>query len=196
MNFPSIRIQSQPALTEIKTLRGTFSIEQSPAKLDIQQPQAELNIKRIPSKLTIDQTKAREDVDLKSIFKRTEEFAHLGYQDWLEGIARRRQDGDELMRIENGGNPIAEQAKRNGMKPPKEFNIGWIPSYGSVKIDYEPGKVDIQVETKKPIINSKENKPIISYSPAKVNISLKQYQSLKIDFDNLKYVGIGYEQFI
>jgi hypothetical protein len=196
MNFSSIRIQSQPAMIEIETRSGTQSIEQPPAELDIQQPQAELTIERTPSKLTIDQTKAREDVDLKSIFKRTEEFAQLGYQAFLEGIARRRQDGDELMRIENGGNPIAAQAKRNSVKHSREFNIGWIPSHGSVKIHYEPGKVDIQVETKKPIINNKANKPIISYTPAEVEVRMKQYQSVKIDFENLKYVGIGYEQFI
>ncbi|CAH0344852.1 DUF6470 family protein [Bacillus sp. CECT 9360] len=194
MQFPQIRLQSQPALIEIQTKPSNQSIEQPGPLIDIQQPPAELTIERVPSKLTIDQTKAREDVDLKSIAKRKEEFAEQGYQDFLAGIARRRQDGDELMRIEYKGNPIAAQAKRNSEKPPSEFNIGWIPGGNSVKLSYEPGRVNIQVKVNKPIINSEVRKPVHSYTPGEVAVRLKQYQSLKIDFENLKFVGFNYEQ--
>lgn len=196
MQLPQIRLESRFAQTEINTQNAKLEIEQPQADLGIQQRPAELDINRTPSKLTIDQTKAREDMDLKNISKRIEEFANQGYQDWLSGIARVSQDGDELMMIENGGHPIADQANRNSESPMLDFNIGWIPSAGGVKVGYDPGKVEIDWKVNKPVVESKINKPVIDYSPGQVEVSLKEYPSLKIDFDNLKYVGINYEKSI
>ncbi|MBT2643577.1 hypothetical protein J7I80_15150 [Bacillus sp. ISL-41] len=196
MQFPQIRLQSTFAQTEIRTQPSQLEMEQPKAELSIQQPAAELNIDRKPAKLTIDQTEARADMDLKHVSRRIEEAAQQGYQDWLAGLARVSQDGDELMMIENGGQPIADQAKRNSETPMLDFNIGWIPSAGGVKLGYDPGKVDINWKTNKPVIESKINKPVINYTPGKAEVSLKQHPSLKIDFANLKHVGINYEQSI
>lgn len=194
--FPQIRLQSTPARLDIQVQRGTMSIDQEPAELEIKQPQAEVNIEKRPSRLTIDQTKAREDVGLKSVPVMIEEAATKGKQAWIESIARRARDGRELLQIQNGGNPIATQAKRNSEGDPKQFGIGWIPSANSVQIDYDPGEIKVSVEAKEPIINSKENKPQIDVTRSNVSIQLAQYPSLEIDFENLKYVGVNYEQYI
>jgi hypothetical protein len=193
MNLPQIRIESKFAKIAIETTPPVQEIEQPPAELDLQQPPAEIKIEKTPSKLTIDQTKAWEDMDLKHIFRRIEEFAQQGYEDWLEGMARVSRQGDELMRIEDGGNPIAEQAKENSEDPMYEFNVGWVPSHFSVKTNYEPAKVHIDVKVNKPINNTKINKPIINYTPGKVTTELAQRNSLKVDFVNLKFVGINFE---
>jgi hypothetical protein len=189
MNLPQIRLESTLAKIAIETTPPVQEIEQSPAELDMQQPPAEIKIEKTPAKLTIDQTKAWEDMDLKHIFRRIEEFAQQGYEDWLEGMARVSRQGDELMRIEDGGDPIAEQAKENSEDPMYEFNIGWVPSHFSVKTNYEPAKVHIDIEVNKPIIKTKINKPIINYTPGKVTTELAQ----KIDFVNLKFVGTNFE---
>ncbi|WP_141432913.1 DUF6470 family protein [Bacillus sp. 03113] len=194
--FPQIRLQSSFAQIDIHTQRGSIEIEQPKADLEIEQPRAELNIERTPSKLTIDQTKAREDVGIKSMTRMLEDAAQKGRQDLLEGIARRAEDGDELMKIENGRGAIARIAKRNSERGPYNINIGWIPSAGSVKIDYDPGTIDIQWNPQKPIIHSKINKPIYQFHPSQVQVQLKQYPTLKVDFENLKYVGTNYEQYI
>jgi hypothetical protein len=193
MQLPQIRLQSTFAKIAIETTPPVQEIKQIPAELDLQQPPAEMKIETTPFKLTIDQTKAWEDMDLKHIFRRIEEFAQQGYEDWLEGIARVSRQGDELMRIGDGGNPIAEQAKENSEGPIYDFNIGWIPSLFSVKTHFEPAKVHIDVKVNKPINNTKINKPIINYTPGKVTIGLAQRNSLKIDFVNLKFVGTNFE---
>jgi hypothetical protein len=194
MNFPQIRMQSTPASIGIKTTPGKLEVETPPPALDIQQPKAKMEIERRASKLTIDQTEARADMDLKSVRRRIEDFARQGHEDWLAGLARMAQDGDELMRIENGGNAIAEQAKRNSEDPMYDFNIGWIPSAGSVKIQYDPGEVKVNFEPQKVINNTQVVKPHINVSKAQVDISLQKYADLKIDFVNLKHVGVNYEQ--
>jgi hypothetical protein len=194
MNFPQIRLQSTPSSIGIKTTPGKLKVETPPPALDIQQPKAKMEIERRPSKLTIDQTEARADMDLKSVRRRIEDFAKQGYEDWLSGLARVAQDGDELMMIENGGNAIAAQAKRNSENPMYDFNIGWIPSAGSVKIQYDPGEVNVKFEPQKVINNTQVVKPYINVSKAQVDISLQKYADLQIDFVNLKHVGINYEQ--
>lgn len=194
MKLPQIQIRSTYAQIQIETQPGEQTIEQPKANQHIEQPEAELYIERRQGKLTIDQTQARADMDLKSVFRRTEEFAQNGKQAWLEGLARRVRQGDQLMKIENKGNPIALIAKENSVKPEKSFNIGWIPSHFSVKTHYEPDHLDINWKVNKPIIDTEEQKPIIDFQPGKVYTSLKEKNSLSIDFINLKFKGINYEQ--
>lgn len=194
--YPQIRLQSTPGRLDIQVQRGTLEMEQKPADLEIEQPKAELIIERRPSKLTIDQTRAREDVGYKSVPRMIEDSVAEGKRAVLEGIARRGRDRNELLQIQNGGNPIASQAKRNSQGEIKHFGLGWIPSPNSVQIDYDPGDVTVTVEPKKAIINSTMNKPEINLKPSKVNIQLAQYPSLDIDFENLKHVGVNYEQYI
>ncbi|MBM7570244.1 DUF6470 family protein [Aquibacillus albus] len=193
MQLPQIRLQSQMANIQINQTPAQQSIQQNNAIQTIKQPKADLDIQRTPSKLTIDQTQAWEDMDLKPISRRIEEAAQLGKQAVLKGIARRARQGDELMKIENNGNPIARQAKENGFDEPKQFNIGWIPSAGAVKIDYQPSSVEVNIQPRKPIIESTVQKPNIDYKPGEVDISLKQRNELHIDFINLDLGGANFE---
>lgn len=182
MNFPQIRMQSTFAQLDINTQNARLEIEQPPAELSIEQPKAEMEVEKIPSRLTIDQSRARADVDLKSAPERIAEAAQEGHQDVLQGIARRTQEGEEMMKIENGGHAIAELAKQHKVLPEHEFALGWIPSVGSVRMDYDPGRLDIHWRVNKPVIQSRTHQPVINYFPGKVDFSMKQYPSLNIDF--------------
>ncbi|MFS0559819.1 DUF6470 family protein [Terribacillus sp. 179-K 1B1 HS] len=194
MQLPQIRIQSQQAKISLQTTDATVGIQQPGAEQTIRQPEAEVTMHTTPSKLTIDQTQAWNDMDLKSVFKRTEEFAEHGKKSYLEGIARRVQEGKEMMKIEKGGDPIVSQAKRIYERKIKEFGIGWIPSHFAVKIDYQPSELDINVKINAPEIKNTAQKPQYNYQPGQVHTGMKQYQSLKVDFEGLKFYGVnGFE---
>ncbi len=184
LDIPKLRVSTTPAKMSISTTKAVLEIQQPPSDISLEQPKAEVQIETDIGKLSIDQTEAWADMDLKSFFRRGDEFAQQGYQDWLAGIERNVQDGDELMKIENGFQAIAGQAERNSVSPIYDFNIGWIPKAGSVKMSYEPGKVNIDVKPQKPRVNIKANLPIINFTPGKVNIDVKQYSSIKIDFQS------------
>ncbi|MFD1358959.1 DUF6470 family protein [Fictibacillus halophilus] len=185
MNVPQIRLESASAKIGLTINKPLQEIRQQPADLMIKQPKAELQIDRTLSQLTIDQTEAWADMDLKHISRRIEEFAQQGSQDWLTGLARMAQEGDDLMMIENGGNPIPEHAKINSESPIYEFNIGFIPSANSVKINYQPSVAKLNWQTHKPEIDVKVNKPVHNYRPGTVDIDLTQKPSLSIDFVGL-----------
>lgn len=182
MNIPQIRIETKPFIMESSSTWHTLEIEQPHATIDIQQPKAEVTMQTTPSKLTIDQTQAWEDMGLKHIFRIIEEEAKKGFQDSKEGMARVASDGDELMKIENKYNVLSEISKRNGTRKTNEFTIGFIPSHFSVKINYEPSSVNMEVKVNKPNINSQANKVNITYLPGKLDFEIKQYNSIEIDF--------------
>jgi hypothetical protein len=186
MDFPQIRMESNFGRIGLTTQNAYQTIAQPKAEMSIRQPKADLNIETTEGKLTIDQTKAWEDMDLKHIFRRIEEYAQNGYQDWLSGLARMSQEGDDLMKIEAGGNPIPEHAKINSESPMYDFNIGFVPSHFSVKTNYQPGNLKIDWRTNNPEIDVKVNKPQIEYTPGKVQGEINQWPSLNIDFIGLE----------
>lgn len=183
MRLPQIRMESTMAQIKISSYQGRQEIEEPKADLSIEQPKAEMQVEKVPSRLTIDQSRARADVDLKSAPERIADAVRQGRQDLLEGIARRTQEGDEMMKIENGGSAIAGIAKQHRVLPQHEYGLGWIPSTGSVQINYDPGRVDINWRVNKPIIDVQTHKPVINYTPGNVEISMKQYNSLNIDIE-------------
>ena len=191
MQMPQIRLQSTYAKIGIETKNASLQIEQPNADLDIQQPKAEMTIHRTPSKLSIDQTAAWEAMGIKSTGKSVAENAQIGKQAWMDGIARRVQEGNELMQIENGGSPIAAHAEKNGKRPEKHFNIGFIPPHGSVKLAYEPAKIDIDWQTNQVINNTKTNKPITEYEPGAVSVTTLQNNDLNIDFVHVNFKEEG-----
>ncbi|MFB7035420.1 DUF6470 family protein [Bacillus altitudinis] len=183
MQIPRLLMEQTYAKLQMSTTPSKQEVEQPRAELEIQQPRAVMNIRRTPSKLTIDQTEAFADMDIKSIFRRSEEWAAEGKRAIGEGMGRRAEEGSELIKIENGGNAIAEFAKINGSPPAKQFNIGVIPSFFSVKIHYQPSELKIDVEPQKAIIEATPHKPIVNYQPGKVHIDMLQYPELKIEVD-------------
>lgn len=194
MQMPQVRLQSEQAKISLHTTDAKVNIQQPGLEQSIHQPQAEITMHTTPSKLTIDQTQAWNDMDLKSVFKRTEDFAELGKKSYLEGITRRVQEGKEMMEIEKGGDPIVAQSKRIDERKLKDFAIGWIPSRFAVKIDYQPSELDIDVKVNRPEIQHTPRQPQFNYQPGQVDTGIAQYQSLKVDFENLKFHGVnGFE---
>ncbi|WP_339175265.1 DUF6470 family protein [Solibacillus sp. FSL R5-0691] len=182
MNIPQIQLQTTRGQIGLTTQRPVQQIEQPKADLDLQQPKAEMSIRTTKSELSIDSVEMRESLDLMSSRSRTAEVAQYSKQTAMEGLARRVQEGIELMKIENGGNPLADQAKRTGRQPYSSLGIKFIPKADSVKINFTPGLTEVQVEPQKVINNTKINKPIHNYTPGKVNVEMQQYPSLKIDW--------------
>lgn len=184
VSLPQIRMHSTFIQIGLQTEKSIQQIEQPKAIQSIKQPQAIVNMKVIPGQLTIDQTEAWAQMDIKPISVRTAEFAQEGKKKVLEGMARRVQQGNEMMHIERGGKVFQAIAKENGENPPKQFNIGWIPSPFSVKMHYEQAKVQFNVQTQKPIIDVQVRKPIHEYTPGDVKVDILRKNSLKIDFVN------------
>lgn len=185
MQLPQIRIESQFASIGIRQPSGQQEIRQPKAELTIQQPQANFSMQTTKSKLTIDQTKAWEDMNLMSTARRVEVSAQEGKSALLEGMQRRAQQGSELMEIENGGNPIKQQAIINGHDQMKSIGFKYIPSQFSVKFHYQPAEVHIDAQANRPMIEVQINKPEHNYERGQVEIFMEKYGQLDINYTNI-----------
>ena len=196
VDFPKLNITQQAGLIGINTRPGQLSIKQPKADLNIQQPPADLKFERKPSKLTIDQSQVWKELNIIGPLESTKQNAEEGEKKVLEGMAKVANEGDRLMRIENGGDQIPEIAKQNIFKEYQPIQMEWIPSNFAVKFKYEPGEVNINAKANKPIIEANANSPIIQYEKSEMNIYLEQEPYIEINFDNVKYKNLGFEMHI
>ncbi|MCD5325910.1 MULTISPECIES: DUF6470 family protein [Pontibacillus] len=194
MKTPQIQIQTTLAKIGLTIQNAKHTYKQRPAEQQIQQPKADLSIKQESPKLSINQTKAWQNIGLKSVFVRAEEYASHAKQKGLEHIATMAQEGDELMRIENGGNPIASQAKRT-VEGLWDFTInpGGRPAYELVDLSFNTGRATIDVKRNEPILRATRNEPQFQYERGQVTARIEQYSDVNIDFKNLTFKGYRFE---
>lgn len=181
LRIPQLTMQATFPQLSITIERGYMHMRQQQAELSIEQPKPQLEMKTTPPRLTIDQTEAWADMDLKHIFRRIEEAAQEGYASWLSYLETTAIQGDELMRIEQGGDVLAMQAQANSERPPFDYNVGLIPRPFSVKIDFEPGRIDMYWQTSGARIHIEPRPVQIDYKPNVVHIDLARHNELRID---------------
>ncbi|SEO59180.1 hypothetical protein SAMN04488134_10990 [Amphibacillus marinus] len=196
MQLPQIRINSQNARIGLDIQNAQLRLESQEADVQIQQPKADINIRTRPGRLTIDQSQAFADLGQFPVAESMRRSAAEGMQKAAQGSQRRRRQGDQLMKIEQGGDQIASIAKQNAPRQVRPFNIGFIPSHFSVKIDYEPAEVEINNVVNKPIIEARPNPVIHDYQAGAVDVYLEQKNWLDVDFPNLKFIGNQFEMMI
>ncbi len=182
VNFPQLEIQTTPGILSMNTVKGVQEIEQPRAIIEQEQPAAILDISTTRPRLSVDTTAVREDIDMKSVFRRTEEYAQLGRQSALEGVGRRASEGQQLLKIENGGNAIADLAKQNGNPAPAQLGIRFVANRSKIQMSITPGTTTIKATPQKPILNVQVNKPIHTYTPGTVSGTMEQYPSIQIDW--------------
>ncbi|NGP44938.1 hypothetical protein G4V62_08185 [Bacillaceae bacterium SIJ1] len=180
MDMPRLQIKSTDAQLGIHTTQPQQTIRQPKAEMSIRQPKATVRIQSEPASLQIDQTRAWESMGLFSVRRAIEKSADRGQQSALAFIGDIASAGDELMKIERGGDPLNRQAAEKHFMPQYEFNIGWIPEPFSVSIRARRGELSIDVTSHSPQINVEPQKPIHLYEPGSVRTYLKKAPTLSI----------------
>jgi hypothetical protein len=186
MKVPSMELTPQPIKYNLKNVPATQRIEQKPANMQIEQPAAILEINTTKGEFQIDAEQFWGELGFKKPGVLMEEYANKGKEEILSGIARRVQEGRQLMLNAGkgqGAKTIQSIAKQNtGAEKPVPSNIKFIPSYQSIKVQFTPGEVNIDVQRNQPKINVEIQKPVHEYTPGDVQMEILQYPSLKIDW--------------
>lgn len=165
---------TQNARLNLNTTRPEVQIDTNPARVEIHQPQGEL---------TIDQTPCRYSIGLKNNEDFARDNAALGRQTVMDAIARIAQEGDQMARIQNKTNALADIAA-NAMisevpditwahiaSPEISFQanpVQFNPIAGTLNYTVQPGRVQGD------------------YQPASLDIQVKQYPSIKISVVDVK----------
>jgi hypothetical protein len=185
MQIPQIRLHQTYAQIGLKITQPVQEIQQQPADLSIKQVPAKMNIQRQPSSLVIDQEQAWNELGFKNLSTLSADHAEFSKQEGLAAIAEIAQEGDQLAAIEHKGDAIVSIITQKTQPEPADFNITFIPSYGSVKIHFTPTEVHIDWKQGGAEIVATQHKPIHNYTPGKTEVYMRQMQQLQIDFVGL-----------
>lgn len=184
MRLPQIQIQTTDAKLDLNIAKPQQTIKQPKATQHIEQPAAILEVHTTKGVLKIDSSQARRDIGMIGPLESIADYAEKGRQENLQGMARRAREGRQMM--DNAGKDqgratIQNIAKQNHGPHRTPFNIKFVPSVGSVKIDYTPGTTDVNIQRREPIIDAKVNKPIHEYTPGKVTGTMVQRPDVDIN---------------
>ncbi|AGK55384.1 DUF6470 family protein [Bacillus sp. 1NLA3E] len=185
MQIPQIQLHQTYAQIGLRTTQPVQEIHQQPADLSIEQIPAVMTIERQPALLEINQEQARYELNMKSFGRFNEDMAEAAKKNVLEAIAQIAQEGNQMAAIQNKTDAIAAIATDKALPGSADFNIAFIPSYGSVQIHYTPAEVYINWQQGGAKIESTQHKPIHNYTPGKTEVYLRQMQQLQIDFVGL-----------
>lgn len=181
MNIPQIQIQTTKAELGLNIEEPKQIIRQPQATQHIEQPAAIIEMETTHGIMRIDSSQARRDIGMIGTIESTQNYAAAGRQKAMQGIARRASEGRQMMDIAHNTNAITTIAKNNSFPIPAKLGLDFIPSIGSVKLDYTPASLDINVQPQKANISSQVNKPIHEYTQGKVTGYMLQNPSIEID---------------
>ncbi|UHA75709.1 DUF6470 family protein [Paenibacillus sp. 481] len=168
MNMPRIQIQQQFSQIGLQRELGKHSIEQPRAELNMHQEQVKVELSRTDGKLDIDARKAWSALGKAKFEETTDRIAQQSLQISMQNIASLAQEGDRMMAFHKKENAFAEIAKQRMFKQfpidivgeAKYDNVDVTYTAGSLQTNWKSGRVELNVQTKKPIID---------YYPGKVN---------------------------
>jgi len=153
--------------------------KQAPAELSIEQPGGRLEIETQAAVLEIDSSRAWSEIGRVPPLESGKNFAEAAKQAGREGTSRMAAEGDQLMRIENGGNAVSRIAKSYTTPPAEVTQFGFTPhSLERVRINYTPAEVHVNYTAERPRIDVKVNRPELTSAPWTTDIYLRQKNQL------------------
>lgn len=172
----------------IETQRAWMNIRQIPPKAHIEQRPPEVIIDQKLPKVHIDQTQCFAESGLKPVLQLAREFYQEGLKAALEATGRIAEEGTRLLRIEDGGNPIADIAYERAYRE-YQFNMVQMPK-SRPKIEWDMGYLNINWKIN-PAKIEWETYTTASFDviPHKVDIYMKEWPDIEI-----RYVGNNMDQ--
>jgi len=175
---PILQIRQTPALIGIDADPGQYSIRQPKADVKMTTTPFELEIHQYKPELNLDQTMARSAFTGGNFIDMNARI-YSGIQDlYLQGIARRVEEGNRAAAIHIAGNTIADIYGEDWQPVPfPEFRTPASMDNVDIRIDTRPP--DIQFHKATTDMQVEVRRPEIEYTRGKLDIYMKQYASVQ-----------------
>lgn len=177
--FSPIQIMTQPALLEINWGKAELSIRQPRGELQIETSRAKMDITQPRPELQIDQHEAWRAYNGGTALEMNHQIYSQLPDLFLEGLAKRVEQGNRMANFHLPGNSIGE-IYGTDWKRDTFVEFRSPASYDNVNINVIPNRPEIEITPFKPDIQGMQRNPEIDFSPGYVDISVKQYASIKI----------------
>ncbi|WP_340399611.1 DUF6470 family protein [Paenibacillus sp. FSL H8-0079] len=176
--LPVVQIRTTPSVLSINADLGQFSLRQPKADVQLHTRPAKLTVKSHAPELNVDQSKAFAAYNGGNMIDMNARIYSGIQQIFLQNIANRVQQGDQLAEIHKPGNTIANIIGEDWQ------GTSFPEMRGPASID----NVDVRVNVRAPELNYtpavselnvRVNRPEIEYQRGKLDIYVKQYASIQ-----------------
>ncbi|MDB5052778.1 MAG: hypothetical protein JWM44_828 [Bacilli bacterium] len=168
--YAQIGVDTHLARADITSPQGELSIHSSSANMDIVSPRGQLEVDSSVAWSALGKTPTMQWNN--SIYSQVKDIA-------LQAIAKIVEDGNRMATITNPNNAIAEIAQDTS-SPFSEIQYVGEASYLNMKMQYQANPVQINVEPQKADIQYKVNKPEVQYQRGKVDVYMKNMNSIEM----------------
>ncbi|MDT0126215.1 DUF6470 family protein [Paenibacillus sp. RRE4] len=176
--LPVVQIQTTPSILNIDADPGKYSIRQPKADVQLQTKPAKLTVQSHPIELNVDQSQAFAAYTGGNMIDMNARIYSGIQQNFLQNLATRVEQGNQLAAIHKPGNTIANIVGSDWM--PQPFPETRTPaSFDNVEIRINTRPPDISYDPAVSEMNVTVNKPEIEYQRGKLDIYVKQYASVK-----------------
>ncbi|MBT2282020.1 hypothetical protein J7E78_00400 [Paenibacillus polymyxa] len=176
--LPVVQIRTTPSILNMETNPGQYSIRQPKAEVQLNTKPAKLTVESHPITLHVDQSKAFSAYNGGNMIDLNARIYSGIEQQFLQNMAERVQQGNQLAAIHKPSNTIANIIGMDWQ--PKPFPETRTPaSFDNVDIQIDTRPPDISYESAVSEMNVVVNKPEIEYQRGKLDIYVKQYASVQ-----------------
>ncbi len=138
---PRLEITTQRAQIEITTHRGSVEITQRKPQFRMRRVPAQMRIEKRAPVMHLDRTAQWKTLHIGGVLQTAQAYYQQSLSVGLEAIADIAGEGDELMRIENTGNSLADLASRRNEDIQGDLTMSMLPL---PQVQWDPGYFNIQ----------------------------------------------------
>ncbi|MEK3985298.1 DUF6470 family protein [Paenibacillus sp. FSL K6-3166] len=175
---PILQIRQTPAVIGIDADPGTYSITQPKAEVSIKTTHGELTVESSRPELTVDQSQAWAAYNGGNMLDMNKRIYSGIQQLYLQGIARKVEQGNRMAEFFKPGNTIAE-VYGTDTEPNSFPETRGSASYDNVALHFETRAPQINFRAAKVDIQVERHTPEIEYTRGKLNIYMQQYASIQ-----------------
>ncbi|MFB8376753.1 DUF6470 family protein [Paenibacillus taichungensis] len=179
MSIPQIQIHQQPSILSIVAELGSYSIEQPRAEQTIRSTTTQLNIRQPVSTLEVDQKRAWKAYNGGPALEMNQQIYSQLSSLFLQGIARRMQEGHQMASIHIPGNTIAN-IKGKAWDRDDFVEFRGPASFDNVDIRFDLQKAEYQYVEGSLEIDVQVRRPEVEYTRGRLDIAVQQYAKVEI----------------
>lgn len=173
-----LQIRQTPAVLGVETSPGMYSIVQPKAEVNITTTQGELTVESSRPKLNVDQSRAIAAYNGGNMFEMNKRIYSGIQQLYLQGIAKKVEQGNRMAEFFKPGNTIAEVYGTDTV--PNSFpEMRGPASFDNVDIRFETKAPHIEFRAARVNIEVQTHHPEIEYTRGKLDIYMQQYASVQ-----------------
>lgn len=179
MSIPQIQIHQQPSILSIAADLGSYSMEQPRAEQTIRSAPAKLDIRQPVSTLEVDQKRAWKAYNGGPALEMNQQIYSQLSSLFLQGIARRMQEGHQMASIHIPGNTIAN-IKGKAWDRDDFVEFRGPASFDNVDIRFDLQKAEYQYVEGSLEIDVQVRRPEVEYTRGRLDIAVQQYAKVEI----------------